>query len=504
MTDLQKDQAIYQAMCEIAEQVFNETMQSSEVLPTLIKQYGGFVTLSDLCKPNHEFTNRFYMSVRETQSGKTVHEVNVDTFSCSFPGGQVFDLLKYWKSLANIKNDQVFFYEEKVDNDFAGSVEVNIDDSNNAKLLVKHCGKDELRPIMNGVLAEINATTQTVNFVATNGHSLGVISSNPAEILHRASTDTIFQAMFMPDDWKRICDFAKKNSNVVQFDIYRKKGEELFDTFLVHLGDVTLRSAIHFYHCYPNWQSVIPTPDRLKHRFSIVEEDRKAAQDWLKSIKDKQRNVNVSFYRGSDLVYFDYDDCDFSKSMTATFRLTRPSDTTIGVAYNIGRLQQIKFTGFNIEASDRASIVDSEEADLMLVMPSLSNSYVRDVENREVRLQVWAGCFAGWETANGDFANVRVEAVNTENGTATIRTKGWNRYKVDIDTLRWNYCEEYTFPSWVAVGQFIQSETFSGTITDVSRTYVTLDSHRLVSYKDLFASYSPVAQPIEVTEMQAA
>lgn len=504
MTDLQKDQAIYQAMLEIAEQVFNEALDLNEGLRALIKQYGGFVTLSDLCKSNHEFTKTFDMVVRDSVSGNEVHEVNVDTFSCSFPGSQVFDLLKYWKSLAKTKGDQVFFYEEKIENEFAGSVEVAIDNSNNAKLLVKHCAKDELRPIMNGVLAEINANTQTINFVASDGHTLGVISSNPAKILHRAYTDTIFQAMFMPDDWKRICDFAKKNKHVVQFDIYRKKDEEFFDTFLVHMGDVTLRSASHFCCRYPNWQSVIPTPDVLIHRFTIIEEDRMAAQDWLRRIKEKNRFVNVSFYRGSDLVYFDYDDCDFSKSMTATFRLTRPSDTTTGICYNVGRLQEIKFTGFSIQSSDRASIVDCEEADLMLVMPALNDSYVRDVENREVHLQVWPGIFAQWHTLNGDYANVRVEAVNAENGTATIRTKGWNRYKVDINDLSWNYCEEYTFPSWVSVGQFIQSEDICGTITDVSRTYVTLDHHQLVSYKDLFACYYPVAKSCEVVETQAA
>jgi len=386
MNDLQKDQAIYQAMLEIADRVFNAVMESEKALPCLIKQYGGFVTLSDICKSTHEFTKLFFNSMREHSLGDEIHEVNVDTFSCSFPSCQVFDLLKYWKSLAKTKGEQVFMYEEKIENEFAGSVEVNIDNSNNAKLLIKHCAKDELRPIMNGVLAEINANTQTINFVASDGHTLGVISSNPNKILHRASTDTIFQAMFMPDDWKHICDFAKKNKHVVQFDIYRKKDEEFFDTFLVHLGDVTLRSASHFNCRYPNWQSVIPTPDHLKHRFNIVPEEWKAAQDWINKLRaDSHRHVNVSFYRGSDLVYFDYDDYDFSKSMTATFHLTRPSDVTIGVAYSLKSMPKIKFTGFNIEDYDHVTTINCEEADIMLVCPVTdSDCRVRDVEEREV------------------------------------------------------------------------------------------------------------------------
>lgn len=385
MNDLQKDQAIYQAMLEIADAVFTKTMETNEGLKVLIRQYGGFVSLTDILKANGDFSKNFFMAMRDANLGDEIHEVTVDTFSCSFPSCQVFELLKYWKSLAKTKGEQVFMYEEKIENEFAGSVEVTIDNGNNAKLLIKHCAKDELRPIMNDVLAEINANTQTINFVASDGHTLGVISSNPDKILHRASTDTIFQAMFMPDDWKHICDFAKKNNHIVQFDIYRKKDEEFFDTFLVRLGDVTLRSASHFNCRYPNWQSVIPTPDRLKHHFDIVSEDRKAAQEWLKRIKDGIRPVNISFYRGSDLVYFDYYDDVFSKSMTATFRLSRVSDVTIGVAYNISRLQQIKFTGFNIEDYDHVTTVNCEESDIMLVCPVTDDACrVRDVENREV------------------------------------------------------------------------------------------------------------------------
>ena len=386
MEDLQKDQAIYQAMLEIADTVFNETMESNKGLQNLIKQYGGFVTLSDLCKYSHEFTKAFDMVVRDTASGNDIHEVNVDTFSCSFPGVQVFDFLKYWKSLAHVKGEQVFIYEEKVNNEFVGSVDVTIANSNNAKLLVKHCAKDELRPIMNCVLAEINATTQSIDFVASDGHTLSVISNNPSQVFKRSDApQTIFQAMFLPDDWKRICDYAKKNKHVVSFDIYRKKDEELFDTFLVHLGDVKLRSASHLLSRYLNWKSVIPQPDVLKHRFNIVPEEWKAAQDWICRLKtESHRHVNISFYRGSDLVYFDYDDHDFSKTMTATFHLTRPSQVTMGVAYSLATLPKIRFTGFNLEDSEHGGIITCEEADLMLIMPCLSDSYVRDVKKREV------------------------------------------------------------------------------------------------------------------------
>lgn len=138
------------------------------------------------------------------------------------------------------------------------------------------------------------------------------------------------------------------------------------------MGDVSLRSASQLPTRYPKWKSVIPKPEALKHRFNIVPEEWKAAQKWINKLKaDSHLHVNVSFYRGSDLVYFDYDDYDFSKSMTATFHLTRPSDVTIGVAYNIKQLKTVMFTGFDIEDSEHATIVRCEESDIMLAMTVL-------------------------------------------------------------------------------------------------------------------------------------
>ena len=373
-------------MLEIADTVFTKTMEANECLKVLIKQYGGFVSLTDICKVNGDFAKNFFMAMRDANLCEEMHEMTVDTFSCSFPSCEVYSLLKYWKSLAKVKCEQVFMYEEKIENEFVGSVEVNIGDSSNAKLLSKHIAHDELRPIMNYIVAEINANTQSIDFVASDGHTLCVISNNPAQVFaERCNTHTTFQALFTPEDWKRICDYAKKNGHKVLFDIYRMKDCESFDTFNVHLGDVCLRSQLPEGR-YPNWRSVIPKPDILKYRFNIVPEETKAAQDWVKKLDGKyDRLVNISFYRGSDLVYFDFNDYDFSQSKTATFHLTRPSDSTIGIALNIGRLQKMKFTGFNLEDSTHGAIINCDEADIMLIMPMLNESgYVRDVEEREV------------------------------------------------------------------------------------------------------------------------
>lgn len=389
MTDIQKDQAIYQAMLEIANNVFDVTMELNDGLQTALQEEGGFVTLSDICnKKKGTFCPFFRNLSGDNEVGSKQHTVEVDTFSCSFLGYQVFELLKYWKGLANVRGEQVFLYEKKLDNEFVGSVEVEIENSTSAKLLAKHTANDVTRPVMNYVYTEVNATRQTINFVASDGRTLGVISNDPSMIFAAEKEDTTFEAIFDVTDWKRICDFSKKNKHKVTFDIYKKKNiySQSFDTFVVHLGDVMLRSRNDDYMTYPNWRSVIPKYDELIHRFSIVPEERKAAQDWIKNLgKNSYDKVCVSFYRGSDLMYFDYEDIDFGKCKSATFHLTRPSDVTIGVCYLTQYLQQIKFTGFNIEKGDRATILNCEETDIMLVMPVLKDSgYVYDVENREV------------------------------------------------------------------------------------------------------------------------
>lgn len=384
MTDLEKDLAIYQALSEIADNVFNEVMQNNKGLQLIIRNYGGFVSLTDILKSNGDFSTNFFLGVRDSKSGTEEYDVNVDTFSCHFPGSAVFELLKTWKSFANVKGEQIFIYEEKIENEKVGSVEVAMN-GNNAKLIVKHAAKDVLRPIMNYVVAEINASNSSINFVASDGHTMSVISNNPSSIFAESDRpQTIYQAMFTPDDFKRICDYAKKNKGNVMFDIYAKKDHESFDTFMVDLGGIWLRSSVPDGR-YPNWKSVIPRPDVLVHRFNIIPEERKAAQDWIKNLKaDNFKHVNVSFYRGSDLVYFDFDNFEYDITKTATFHLTRPSDVTIGVAYKVKDLMITKFTGFNIENDSLPTVISCEESDIMLMMPVLSDDRVRDREHREV------------------------------------------------------------------------------------------------------------------------
>ena len=397
MTDLQKDQAIYQALCEIADKYFNRAIECDKMFRKFMAEKN-IVTpkeLSDL----QQYRNAVgcYETVNNTPFYEE-HEITVDTFKCKFGGADVFRIMQQFKSLAKAKGDHCFTYEEVIPNDFIGTVEITFDNPANAKNLVNHAEADEsLRPILEHILLEINTLTGDINFIATDGRTLSVISNDIKSAVKTPKDERrVFQALFTKSDWKRICDYARKAKSRVTFEIYRRmkvvnkniKGlvDEAQDTMCAVLGDVKVRSVV-MPSRYPNWRSVIQK-NADKH-FAIHPDDVKAAQSFIHGIKvpgaDKERqNIFVSFYHGSDIAYFDFFDREYDVSKTASFRLTKPATITIGTCFNIKRLQKVKFTGFNIEASARPSLLDSEDTDIVLIMPVLSEEgYVFNVDERE-------------------------------------------------------------------------------------------------------------------------
>lgn len=378
MTDLQKDQAIYNEMLQIANEVFNSATENNEVLRKYMNENGGVVSINDITKARSEvysmidFVTKFNDTTKEG-----LRTVTVDTFTCSFPPMRVFELVKYWKSLAKAKGDIIFTYEEEINREFAGSVEIRLENAANAKLLANSVADDELRPVMNNVLLEINATSGEINFVACDGHELAVISNSTADICtpHK-STDLVFQALYSKTDWKRICDYARKQKSSVCFEIYRRSGEDCMETMVAVLGDTKVKSLQA--GRYPNWKSVLPDLSTTKH-FNLADEDVQSAQKWLSKVKaySTYDSVTVSVYKGSDIIYFDTDNA------TTTFRLSRPSDITLGSRLSIKRMQTKKFSGFWFPKFGGGTIVDDANCDLMLVMP-LEGETTPNKKDREV------------------------------------------------------------------------------------------------------------------------
>lgn len=378
MTDLQKDQAIYNEMLQIANEVFNSATENNEVLRKYMNENGGVVSINDITKARSEVYSMIdHVTEFNEFTKEGMRTVTVDTFTCSFPPMQVFKLVKYWKSLAKAKGDIIFTYEEEINREFVGSVDIAFENATNAKLLANSVADDELRPMMNCVLVELNATSGDINFVASDGHELGVISNNPATICTpHAEGDMVLQALFSKADWKRICDYARKQKSSVCFEVYKRSVDEYMETMVAVLGDTKVKSQQK--GRFPNWKSVMPDLSTMKH-FTIADEDVKSAQKWLTKVKGYSTydSVAVSVYKGSDTIYFDTDNA------TTTFRLSRPSDITLGTRLGIKRMQTKKFSGFWFPKFGGATIVDDANCDLMLVMP-LEGETTPNKKDREV------------------------------------------------------------------------------------------------------------------------
>lgn len=378
MTDLQKDQAIYNEMLQIANEVFNSATENNEVLRKYMNENGGVVSINDITKARSEVYSMIdHVTEFNEFTKEGMRTVTVDTFTCSFPPMQVFKLVKYWKSLAKAKGDIIFTYEEEINREFVGSVEIKLENAANAKLLASSVADDVLRPVMNNVLLEINATSGDINFVASDGHELAIISNSPADICKpNESTDMVFQALYSKTDWKLICDYARKQKSSVCFEVYKRSVDEYMETMVAVLGDTKVKSQQK--GRFPNWKSVLPDLSTMKH-FTIADEDVKSAQKWLTKVKGYSTydSVAVSVYKGSDTIYFDTDNA------TTTFRLSRPSDITLGTRLGIKRMQTKKFSGFWFPKFGGATIVDDANCDLMLVMP-LEGETTPNKQDREI------------------------------------------------------------------------------------------------------------------------
>ena len=379
MEDLQKNKAIYKAMCEISEKYFSQAIEKNEKFREFMAEEC-IISARELMKEP-----KWHLAQHDIEFD--MESVSVDTFSCKFKGDIVLDMMQYFKSLAKERGDYVFTYEEEIANQYVGSIFVTLENPTGAKTLALHTTDDELLPNLNHVLMEIDTNTSDVNFVAYDGHTLGVVSTNVSNVYTRSdSLGSRLQILFTAKKWKRICDYAKQTKEPVKFEVYRRMCDELQDTAIVRLGNKRIRSAI--VECpYPNWRSVLVGVKR-NYNFTIHPDDVNAANKFIKNIKcESFENIYISFYRGSDIVYLDYFNYGYGASTKKSFafRLKEPSRFTIGTCYAIDQLKKFTFTGFHIEDPCMPSIIDCKETDILLACPKVvDGECVFDVENREV------------------------------------------------------------------------------------------------------------------------
>lgn len=392
MNDLQKDQAIYQAMFGFANEIFSDAVEFSGNLRRLVSEHSNVVSLKQLMESRTDLHFAFYNAIRDVAD--YICHIEVGTFECRLHGTSIFEHLDYQKSLAKIQGEIFFTYDEKIDNKMVCRVEVNFKNVAGAKDLLNNLDpKNQFYEFKRFVAAEINTVTEDINFIATNGNTLAVISNNPENMLSKPLEISNYQAMFSVEDWKRICDYSRKEKSPVTFEVYKKKEHESCDTMIAVIGDLRIKSTI-ISKTYPNWRNAIPCKDEMRH-YEIHEEDVKEAQRWVKNLKrtESYSKIYVSAYRGSDRIYFDYSDIDFGKNYSVSFRLTHKSDKTETILLSVNRMKKIRFSGFFMQEPDKACIISTEDNDLQLVMPMLlsdpdSSDYISpiapDIEEREV------------------------------------------------------------------------------------------------------------------------
>lgn len=378
MTNLEKDQAIYNEMLQIANEVFSSATENNEVLRKYMNENGGVISINDITKARSEVYSMInFVTYFDDTTKEGLRTVTVDTFKCSFPPMRVFELVKSWKSLAKAKGDIIFTYEEDLQREFVGTAEISFENAASAKMLANSCADGELRPCLNNVLIQVNATSGDINFVATNGHELAVISNSPSTIRKpQEDNDKVFSALYSKADWKRICDYARKQKSPVSFKVFQREDTERFETMIAVLGDTNVKSKQEAF--YPNWKSVLPDMSELKH-FTLADEDVQSAQKWISKVKvySPMERVSVSVYKGSDIIYFD------TENATTTFKLSQPSDITLGYCFSIKRLQSKKFSGFWFPKCEGGTIIDDANNDLLLLMP-FKDEATPNREEREV------------------------------------------------------------------------------------------------------------------------
>ena len=114
-----------------------------------------------------------------------------------------------------------------------------------------------------------------------------------------------------------------------------------------------------------------------------------------------------------------------------------------------------------------------------------SDCYVSQIET-ETTNGVTVGGIAGLQLPSGDIIAVKLERLSK--GTAGIRTKGWNRYRVSEELIVPCYEKKPTLPEWFKEGTMLSD---GNTIESIDRTYVTLSNGETYKHIDVLLCCSP-------------
>lgn len=379
MTNLEKDKAIYDEMLKIAREIFQNAASKDEVLRKELAKNGGSVSLTEINKHKSWFYNAIN---NETPFPHTSEEINmvgienlehirkvsVGGFRCFFPPMDVFRLLAFWKKEAKVRGDVLFKYEAEAGNrrKFITEVKVPSKVFAGSENLVECTVEHELRPTMAHIYAEFNMTAGTSVFAASSGKMLGVVSDSPSRICEKPqTTDEIYTGLIRKEDWKRICEYAKKHDEDTSFKIYEWAEEESecdygnTSALVITYGDSSSMS-VPSEGRFPNFRSVISGQNEMEH-VTFTDKDAREFSKYISKMKGGDCvPVTVSAYKGSDILYVE------TEGTLVKYQLTKPSKTTGGAIINVLHIKKMKPTGFWI-GKGYNPLVDTPLLDLLLI-----------------------------------------------------------------------------------------------------------------------------------------
>ena len=374
---MEKDLLIYNELCKHGQEVFSWLMKQDK---------GNLKRYSDFKKRNASFLSENLRKLKydaHSEYWNTPISIVVDTFCCEFLPISVFGLMAKFKTISKGK-EYIFEYEEETEEKLA-TINVEFDDANFAKKLADSTETDNIYFALCFVLLEMNKKTGDVNFVATDGRKLSVISNSVDTIGNAAENEDFYRAFFDVSTWKQICDLAKKNKNTVKFEIF-KDGESLNEKAISIVGDKRLYST-SVDSKFPNWHAITI---KEKEEVRLTKQGQKEFDAYLKSVlkMNKTAGIQIYFLEGDNRLYCSFKDEYFKQTLTSSFELEKTCSTT-GWATILGnQLKDVGFAGFRSANNKGASSFVSKFFDYTLVAPKENESFDKAMEERKKRVFV--------------------------------------------------------------------------------------------------------------------
>ncbi|MEL5894274.1 hypothetical protein AAE250_12305 [Bacteroides sp. GD17] len=330
---------------------------ANEVFTNEIEIASGTYTAAELAKlkdANGNEINIKYLCVDAKLNITDFRTVQVNSFKCSFPVDQAFNLVWQFEKLIGTKqvNKTRFTKIEEREN-IVCSFDMWV--TKEHVTLSKFVDDDPSRPVMNFVFLDPYNSA----LVASDGR---ILKEYPVIVETSGRLPDGLQLFINPKHLKElvgrcsVCVYSQEGGYITEITNEKKQ------TFVCDLAG-----------CFPNYRGVYPCVSK-EGFIKIQKNELKAVSTFLKNIIKRNKKGRFSFrtFAGENKVYLSYNDADYNeqKELSATLEKAALFDIKIGLfASNIISLLSGWTGGMWLVAPDRAVIFDDKAARIGLVMP---------------------------------------------------------------------------------------------------------------------------------------